>query len=76
MVLGGTSLAFRTNFTSVIPYRILGEASVDLLGYLRNSVAVGDIDGDGRADWCVGARLGGDSAFSGAGRIDCIQSPW
>ncbi|MEO1228790.1 MAG: NBR1-Ig-like domain-containing protein [Myxococcota bacterium] len=76
LVLGGSSLAFRTDFTNVIPYRILGEASADLLGYLRNSVAVGDIDGDGRADWCVGARLGGDSAFPGAGRIDCIQSPW
>ena len=58
------------------PFRVYGEASEDGLGLIRDSVATGDVDGDGRADWCVGAQLGGDSVGPGAGRIDCFQSPW
>ena len=58
------------------PFRAYGEASGDFLGLVRDSVAAGDIDGDGNADWCFGAQLGGDSVSSAAGRIDCVRSPW
>lgn len=77
VVLGGPGLVNSIRWAGfVAPFRIYGEADYDFLGLQKDSVAAGDIDGDGRADWCVGAQLGGDSVASGAGRIDCFQSPW
>ncbi len=76
ILLGGSTLPGRVGFTSSAPFRVIGESARDLLGFTRFSTAVGDINGDGRGDWCVGAYLGGDSAGTNAGRIDCFQSPW
>jgi hypothetical protein len=45
------------------------------LGRHPSSIAVADMDGNGKADLCVGAYLG----FAGsarAGRIDCLLSPF
>lgn len=75
LVIGGSS--GRVDWPVYLaPFRISGEAAIDLLGYMRESVTMGDLNGDGRADWCVGSRLGGDSQASAAGRIDCFESPW
>ncbi len=76
IVLGQTSWGTTAWSPAIGVFRIYGEALGDFLGLNKDSVAAGDIDGDGRADWCVGAQLGGDSVSSAAGRIDCFQSPW
>lgn len=77
VVLGATTPAARISWaTFAAPFRVYAPAASDLMGYLRDSVAAGDLDGDGRIDWCAGQRLGGDTVAASAGRIDCFQSPW
>jgi hypothetical protein len=56
---------------------IYGAEAFDYLGNHLNNLALGDIDGDGRADLCVGSPNGGtDPIVDVPGRVDCIGSPF
>lgn len=73
VVRGGSSLTGTLDILSgtyaMVVYGVPGPGT---LGAYRNTLSVGDVDGDGRADVCGGAHLVG----SGAGRIDCVRSPF
>jgi len=75
IVFGSASLPALIDLQITIPrFLMYGAASNDLMGRHPQSVAVRDIDGDGRADFCVGSYRGATGALSVPGRIDCIKS--
>jgi hypothetical protein len=77
LVIGSSSLNALINFDGTArTVTISGPEPRALTGYIRDSVALGDINGDGRADWCVGSRLADTPAGANAGRIDCFESPY
>ena len=61
-----------TLFSTAIIY---GAAANDLMGRHQGSTIMTDLDGDGRADYCIGSYRGGTGALSVPGRIDCFLSP-
>ena len=77
LLIGETSPASRIALTGSTPvYRIYGAATTDRLGVSRTTAAMGDIDGDGRDDWCVGSQFADPAAGGNAGRLDCFASPY
>lgn len=75
LVLGSPSLAGTIDLLAYQPIlTIYGAGSRDLLGSFDNTVAIDDIDGDGKADLCVGSRKGGTNAtLTAPGRVDCVK---
>lgn len=75
LVLGSPSLSGTIDLSAYQPIvSVYGAADRDLLGSFDNTVAIGDIDGDGKADLCVGSRKGGtDATLTAPGRVDCIK---
>lgn len=61
-----------TPFSMAIIY---GAAANDLMARHQGSTVLTDLDGDGRADYCIGSYRGGTGALSVPGRIDCFLSP-
>lgn len=78
IILGGPSLSGTIDLTGVTsPIVMYGAAPRDLMGSFPRSVDFGDIDNDGRADFCIGSHQGGTvGGISAPGRVDCIQSRW
>jgi cysteine-rich repeat protein len=69
---GAATLPALTDLTSVPGrVRIIGAASSDATAAHTSGIAMGDINGDGRADLCVGSFQGGAAR---GGRVDCIAS--
>jgi cysteine-rich repeat protein len=74
VLLGGTLLPAETDLATANPILLIyGARTRDLLGHQTSMISMGDIDGDGSADICVGAQLGGTGTLF-QGRIDCIAS--
>ena len=59
--------------TAPVDLLIYGAVSRDLLGNLPQSGAMGDLDGDDRADLCISSQKGGTLH---EGLIDCFTSRW
>ena len=77
IIIGENTFSSLIGFqTSPRTFRIIGSASNDILGLYRNSVAIGDLNNDSRADWCVGSFLGDSNTATDSGRIDCFESPY
>lgn len=76
VVFGGPLLAASLDLAVGTPLvRIVGARVRDLLGHQPASIAVGDLDGDGFADTCVGAQLGGPPG-SNPGSVHCVNNPF
>lgn len=78
IILGGASLTGTIDLTGVTsPIIMYGANSRDLMGTYPRSLAFGDINNDGRSDFCIGSHQGGtNGAVVAPGRVDCIQSNW
>lgn len=78
VVRGRAALPAAIDFGSNPPeLRIYGAADRDYLGNQPRFLDIADIDGDGRADLCIGSQNGGTDATTNApGRIDCFSSPF
>jgi hypothetical protein len=78
LVLGGAVLpAYRDLAVNPPDLLIIGAAPANYLGSHPNELAMGDIDGDGQADICVGSPNGGtDATLTAPGRVDCFGSPF
>lgn len=75
---GSSSSLFAGGGIQPAPLQVIGAAANDRMGIFTGSVDMGDIDGDGSADFCIGSYRGGDGRFglTVPGRIDCIRSTW
>lgn len=72
VIRGGLSLSgTRDLSSSPAALTVYGATSPGLIGSYRNTLAVGDVDGDNLADFCSGSEI----ASGGAGRVDCVHSP-
>lgn len=78
IVLGGPTLTGTIDLSATTPPLVMyGAAARDLMGSHPHSIAFGDIDNDGRADFCIGSHQGGTVGANVApGRIDCVRSQW
>lgn len=69
VVLGGTTLSGVIDVGVTFPaFTIYGPEVDGLTASYANALSADDIDGDGRADICVGSHK--------SGRVDCIRSPF
>lgn len=78
ILLGGASLVGTIDLTGVTsPIIMYGANARDLMGSYPKAIAFGDINNDGRSDFCIGSHQGGTSGpIVAPGRVDCIQSNW
>jgi hypothetical protein len=76
IVRGGASVTGTINLTTALTaFEVFGAASRDLLGGRTNALAVGSINGDAKADLCVGSQKGGTGGgLTAPGRVDCFGS--
>ena len=72
-ILGG-SLAGSIDLNASPAVILYGAADRDLMGSYPHSIAAGDVDNDGSADFCIGSLKGGGGL--GPGSIDCHRSIW
>lgn len=54
---------------------VYGANATDAMGRHQGATALADIDGDGRADICIGSFRGTNGALSVPGRVDCFITP-
>jgi cysteine-rich repeat protein len=73
VVLGSATMpAVRDLLTAPSSLIMYGAAVNNVIGRNQTLMSVGDIDADGKADFCAGSTV--DS--TGAGRVDCVKSPF
>lgn len=74
MIIGATTLPASYDLT-MRPSQLVayGAEQRDRIGRYIVALAVGDLDGDTRADMCVGSYLGGGA--TDPGQINCVQAP-
>ena len=77
VVKGGATLSGSINLAAYSPLFIAyGAGTRDLLGSRQVALAFGNINGDAKADLCVGSQKGGTGgAVTSPGRVDCFAAP-
>lgn len=74
VILGGPALASFQPTPAGVPYFVTG-TNVGRMCLYPRTLATGDIDADGRPDFCIGSP-DATIALNREGRIDCIRSPF
>jgi hypothetical protein len=76
VLLGASALTGTVDLHTVPSWVLLySPGENDIFGRHVTSLSAADIDGDGLADFCAGAHIGGDTpALNSPGRIDCYRS--
>jgi len=77
IVRGSSTLSGTIDLAAYSPLFIgYGAASRDLLGSRQTTLAFGPVNGDGKADLCVGSFKGGTGGtLIAPGRVDCFAAP-
>lgn len=77
VIRGSATLSGTIDLAAYAPLFIgYGAASRDLLGPRQTTLAFSDVNGDAKADLCVGSSKGGTGgALIAPGRVDCFAAP-
>lgn len=77
IVIGGPTLTDR-QIDGTVPLTVFNGENLARTCLYRGAIAMGDIDGDGLDDYCIGAPAGSWSAsgLGQTGRVDCFRSPY